>query len=482
MNHNNQTRNFSISNLLRDVSAFSLQPIFEKMITIILIPLYTSYLTVSDYGKISYYNTVTVVFLALTSLGLGPAFWRFISDKQYNKSEIYCGMVFTQQLAAILGSIFIMLAQAIGFIQNGSLLIVYILAASTQRAFGGFASHLRIEHKAFKYVVTNLSLTLVRILLTIFLVVQISHSYTSVIISRSVGFILFAFIGYTYLFRYHGVKINIEIITKMVKYGIPISFGALAGIVLTTSDRFIIQGFLGNKELGLYAYAHNYAMIFKGMIITPFIMAWVPNMWEIYRGEAGESVFPKIAKFFAGGLFLLSDFVVIAIILVAKVLTRGSEYLDGLYLYPVLLSAYMFYGLYLYEDKGYYFTNNTKYIMYNMLGAATLNIVLNLVMIPKLGILGAAISTLISYMVLRHVSYARVYKLYYYKREKIIEMVLQIVTLFAMIGQSIAIYRQLYLYVIIVAFVSIAIKLIVMWQTKYITMNSIKNITGMLRR
>lgn len=459
---------FKLRNLVKDVSAFSIQPIFEKSIGILLIPLYTAYLAVTDYGVLSYYDAVATVFITLTSFGLGPAFWKFIADPNTNDSQVYNCMVYTQQLGAIVGIILIMTLQYLNVIKHGYLLVVYLLFESTQRSYGSFASNLRIQHKALKYVTISSAITLIRILTTIVTVVYMSSTYTSVIYSRVFVFMLTSTIGYYYLISNHGINVNIRLTLKMLKYGIPLSISSIIGIVLTTSDKFIVQAFRGDEMLGIYAYAENYALILKAMIITPFILAWIPNMWEIYNSGKGDIIFPKIAKIFTGGLLCMYDAIVLGMTILATVLTKNNNYMSGMHLFPILALGYAYYGMYLYEDKGYYFTSNTRYIMSNMAMSAVLNIALNVILLPRLGLIGVAIATMVTYMALKYVSYAIVSKMYNYKRCIKEELILQGYSVIATVVYSLLLYRGCYSIVIGLAGVNIAVKITIMFVMKYI--------------
>ncbi|HCN36525.1 MAG TPA: hypothetical protein DIS94_02275 [Bacteroidetes bacterium] len=158
--------------------------------------------------------------------------------------------------------------------------------------------------------------------------------------------------------------------------------------MLYLTDESTTGIFTANYKLGIIM------MIF----VTMFDFAWRPFFLNNAKDPEAKKLFSKVTTIFVvtGSLICL----VTSVFLNDIILIFGSSYRTGQYIVPVILLAYLFNGIYVNLMPGIYFKKKTKYLPYITGVAAIANVICNLLLIPHFNMMGAAISTLISYIIM----------------------------------------------------------------------------------
>jgi O-antigen/teichoic acid export membrane protein len=186
----------------------------------------------------------------------------------------------------------------------------------------------------------------------------------------------------------------------MAAYGIPMMIGyELAGVILNVGDRYVIEALLGSGPLGLYSAAYNMCDYVRNIFILSIGQAVVPiymRMW-VEQGAASTRAFLGQS---------LRQYVLLTAPVAAGVSAVGSEllpflasdrYAGGVVVLPSVIAGMVFSGATAITGAGLFLHKRTLTIMTLVVTAAGLNVGLNLVLIPRVGILGAALATLIAY-------------------------------------------------------------------------------------
>lgn len=472
-----------IRSFVKDLSVFSMQPILDKVIALFLVPMYTAYLTTSEYGVVSYVETIILILASVTTLGLGPAFWRFINKEGIDNRSVYTSVAINQSIAGFLVIIVLMIPLAMsGIIRSPKLVLLYAFARVLNFPFSIVRAHLRIQHKASLYLILSVTTAVIRLVMTIVFVVALSASSSGVIYGRAIPLVIAGIYGIYFLIKKIGYKYSVTVSKEMIKFGTPLAVSTLIALLLTAMDKLAIEHIRGSAELGLYAYANTFAMILTGLIFTPFFMAWVPHMWEIFRSKNSRFTFAYVARIvFLVSLIAGLLFPGVAIPL-AVGLARSKEFLAGIYLIPILASAQIMRNIYKFEDMGFYFSNKTAYITILTAIAAVTNLILNFLLIPNYGFAGAAVATLFSFTLLRCLGFFFSLKFYPYDRAKKTEIILLVLYMAATIACSIIIYKG-YSILVIISFSILSGLLLVFtaFQLHYVSANDFRKFTSLIK-
>jgi O-antigen/teichoic acid export membrane protein len=285
---------------------------------------------------------------------------------------------------------------------------------------------------------------LINIFLNIFLIVILKWGIEGIFISNlAASFLSFVLLLPTLIknikFSFHKLLFK-----RLLKFGIPYLPAGFGVMLVQVVDVPILQSLTDAKTVGIYK--ANYKLgIFMMLFVNMFQYAWQPFFLTNAKEINAKEIFSKVLTFFtiAGSLMFvflslfISDIVQIDI---SGFSIIGSKYWSGLYIVPVVLLAYLFNGLYVVFSAGIYIEEKSIYApIVAGLGAFT-NVTANYILIPHLNIMGAALATLASYVVMAAGYYIVTQKYYHiqYEYSKLWKIAA------AMIFVSIAFYVMLF--------------------------------------
>ena len=189
----------------------------------------------------------------------------------------------------------------------------------------------------------------------------------------------------------------------MLYFGLPYLPAAISSMVVQVIDRPLVQAMTNTETLGIYS--ANYKLgIFMMLFVTMFQFAWQPFFLTNAKEENAKELFSKILTLF----LLVSSMIWIILTLFVDDFARwqiipgksiiGKDFLIGLPIVPIILLGYLFNGLYYNFQAGLYIEEKTKYFPIVTGLGAVVNVVVNILLIPVWGIMGAALATLAAYI------------------------------------------------------------------------------------
>jgi O-antigen/teichoic acid export membrane protein len=200
-------------------------------------------------------------------------------------------------------------------------------------------------------------------------------------------------------------NIDKEILNKLIKFGLPYLPGSVAAMIVQVIDRPVVLALTDEKTLGIYQ--ANYKLgIFMMLFVSMFQQAWQPFFLNNAKEKNAKELFSKILTLFV----LMSSLIWIFLTLFVEDFARfeflpgksiiGKDYLSGIIIVPIILLGYLFNGMYYNFQAGIYIEEKTKYFPYVTFSGALVNVAVNMLLIPIMGIMGAAIATLASYIIM----------------------------------------------------------------------------------
>jgi O-antigen/teichoic acid export membrane protein len=182
----------------------------------------------------------------------------------------------------------------------------------------------------------------------------------------------------------------------------PLVVGNLAAWILSLSDRYILEGYKGSAEVGIYSASYNISEKSIMLITTLFMLASGPivmNIWEKDGKKKSADFVTEVTRYY----LIICIPAVIGLIVLSKTIVHvmtGEQYSEGYIIFPFVVSGVLFLGLQQRFQAGFLFYKKTKYITFSIIASGLLNLVLNLILIPKHGYYAAAVTTFISYIFL----------------------------------------------------------------------------------
>jgi len=263
---------------------------------------------------------------------------------------------------------------------------------------------LRLEEKPFQFMGIRFINVLITFGLNIYFVAFLKMGVegifkSNMITSAVTATILFAFTISKIKFKFSGSAAR-----NLALFGLPFIPAGLATVTMEMLNRYIIEHLIGLEAVGIFSAGFKLG-IFMLLVCTAFYYAWQPFFLKAGKRESSRLLFSRVLTYFV--LVTLSFWVLLTAFIHEIInLKFGSFHLIGTEfqacepLVPVILLGYVFYGINQVFLPGIYFEKKTQYLAYITIIAAIANVAANFILIPFLGILGSAFSSLFGYIIL----------------------------------------------------------------------------------
>ena len=193
---------------------------------------------------------------------------------------------------------------------------------------------------------------------------------------------------------------NSTLFKDAVMYGAPLIFYELFGVVLGSADRFLVQYYLGARQLGYYSAAYNLSSSLQDSIVAPLALALFPiymRLWATKGKEATQTFISTIFNHFA----LVSVGIVALVALTSKdavILLASEKFQKAHTLVPLLVAALLLAASHFFIDPGLLIYRKTGVMARIAVYSTGMNIVLNVLLLPRMGLYGAGLATFLSYL------------------------------------------------------------------------------------
>jgi len=402
-----------IFDLAKGSLVYGLGGVINRVLNLLLLPVFTSYLNPEDYGIIALVAILTLFLTGLFSLGTGNSMGIcFFESPVVDRNKIVWNTFYLVAVnGLVLSGLSIYFAPAIssllfGKADNQLIITLAIIAFLFQSMSSPFLSYLRLEKRAKLFVLVNTVTVLTGLILNIVFVVLLGRGVTGMfeasLISSFVLLVLTLATAATKLGTLRSLEK--DVILKLVKIGFPSVFGLGAFYIIDWSDRILIERLLSVEAVGIYFVGYSFGMIIN-MIVDAFGNAWPPYFISfINKKEEASVLFGKIFKYYLMGLGLVT----LCFFLFAKpvvMLITNIKYIEAYTVIGIIACSYMLKGSYLIMLPGLNFEKRLGIQSVIEWVSAGVNFGLNLLLIPLFQIEGAALATLISYISLNILCY-----------------------------------------------------------------------------
>ncbi|MBX7181392.1 MAG: oligosaccharide flippase family protein [Bacteroidia bacterium] len=387
---------------LKNLSLYTLEPVVFKLVSFLLIPIYTAYLLPQEFGDLQYIISIATFLKSITTFGLSTAFWKFRSDLEEKEYASLSTNIIVSQffIGSLICSILVIIYLS-GFNSMASVgLILYFTALLIKTFSENYLLICRAYNKVNLYLSISILQTLLFFGLNYYFLSQTNLKTNGVVLAYLIAFVLIT-IAFFPILRYKVFgKINLSQIKRLLHFGGPLLLGNLSILVMSISDRWFLKTLSTEAELGLYSYGYKFSDLIATFFIYTFQLAWTPIAWKAFSTEQGRSFFFKVERiimvFFPSIIFLIIPF----ILLLARIMTVNPEFNKGLNIIYIIAFSHIFYAYYTFNSVKNLYYNKKKNIIKANIASASFNLLLNILLIGKFGMWGAAIATVLSYILM----------------------------------------------------------------------------------
>lgn len=384
--------------LVSNSVVFAIGNFGSKFITFIMLPVYTIFMTTTDYGTADLIQTTSNLLLPLVSLNIFEGVMRYAMDDGTDSSAVLnVGMKFTTIGSMIVGLIAV-IAGILGHL-NVAFLCLLIVMQAFQSLFTQF---LKAIEKIRLFAINGILLTVITAALNIvFLVV-----FHLGIIGYMTSLILATAISNGYLFilggifeRFSGTMRNDEskqLSSEMIAYSLPLIPNSIAWWATSTISRYFIVVILGAAANGVFAVANKIPSLLS-VVNSIFFQSWqISAIDEFDKPDSGKffsTVFQKYEQF----LFLGSSGILLFLSVIFKFVV-GRNFQGAILYVPMLLLSVIYSSFASFFGQYYVASKKTFKVFTTTVYGAVLNVILNLILVPAIGLMGAAIGSVVSYL------------------------------------------------------------------------------------
>lgn len=414
-------------NLFKQTFIYGIATVLPRMLSFLLVRLYTDLMPRSEYGEVTIVLSWMVFFNVILSYGMETAFFRFYSKEENKKSVIETATISILWTSISFLTIALLFRNTLADWANVE--IQYVTYAIWILVFDALVivpfSKLRALQRPMKYAVVKIGNVVLNLGLNIFfllLLPKLSQSdpesfwNTIYIQNFQVGYIFIANLIASlatllvFLPDYMGLKwqFNARLWKDMMHYGWPILFAGLAFGINEHFDKILLEKLLPENialsEVGAYSACYKLGL-FMVLFRTAYTLGIEPFFFSHAGNENAPQTYATVTKYFVifGSLILLC---VVVFADVLKVILIGNpEYWEAMKVVPLIILANFFLGIYTNLSVWYKLIDKTKVGAYISVLGAVVTLVLNFLLIPMFSYMGSAIATLAAYGSMMAISY-----------------------------------------------------------------------------
>lgn len=371
----------------------------SKLLVYVMLKFYTSMLGTAGYGEMSVIVNACDLLISVVSLSISSGVMRFALDQSNNGQMVFSMGVNTILINSVLFLAITPLIGKIPFLKGYEWTIyIYVVLGALKEVCAIYVrSRQSVTLFAIDGIVTTVSTVVFNlILLGIFKFGIVGYIF-SIILGNITSMIFLGITGQLYA-EYRPFGVDRTLRSAMLRYSIPLMPSMIMWWIINVSDSFMVKELMSNDAAGIYSFAYRFPNL------ANLVMAIFSNAWRMTAITERNS--RATSNFYSNAFSMLQTIMFIAcagIMLILRPVIMpffASEGFETAYLYvPVLLGAVIFQGMVNFLGSIYEAARKTTHSLTSSVVSAVTNIVLNILLIPLIGIMGAAVATLTSYIV-----------------------------------------------------------------------------------
>lgn len=388
--------------LFKNTLIFAIGNIGSRLILFLLVPLYTNVLSTDEYGIAELLFTMSELLIPVFTLTIYDAIIRFgLNDESKRNTVIKNALV-----VWIIGTIvsFFVIPICCKFLNLEEWKYYVVIYMIFRSLFFIEMNTLKIQNKNKIYAINSIIQTILLAILNIYFLVGKRLGIEGYLLSSIISFVITDIIAFIYIGLWKSMsigKINYKMLKKMLHFSIPMIFTNISWWVVNSSDKFMVEWLLGASALGLYTVAAKIPSLIN-VFTNIFSQAWgISTIKEIETSNDSNyyvNVFEKVTIF--------TFFVCIILVTIMKCFMKlyvGKEFFSAWVFIPLLLVSATFASVVSFLGSLYSALKKTFNSMCTTIIGAIINIIINLILIGRIGVMGAVIGTVISYFLVAQI-------------------------------------------------------------------------------
>ncbi len=383
--------------LVKNTAIFAVGNLAPKIIAFFLVPIYTNVLNTSEYGIVDLINTVSMIAIPFLILNISESIMRFSLDKGADYNKIMSVGLTISLISLVIGFFFIPILKFFDEIRDYVWMIYfYTISLGLSQIF---LSYLRGTERLIQFSIGNIIQTLaiagLNVLFLCILKLQVKGYFGAYVLANLITCVYAFWVG-DIKNVIQNFKIDRALAIEMIKYSFVLIPNTFMWWIINSSDRIMVTAMIGTAANGIYAISYKIPSMIQ-IFSNIFNQAWTYSAIRENESEDRDEYSNKV-YYGITAMALISGVVILAVIKPFLRYYVSAEYYTAWMYTPFLIIGYVFITMGAFLATTYTVNKDGKGFLFSGCCGAVINIILNFLLIPVVGINGAAISTGISYI------------------------------------------------------------------------------------
>jgi O-antigen/teichoic acid export membrane protein len=398
-----------IKKALRKSAVYSFGNMSTKLLGLVLIPLYTNqeYLKVSDYGALGVLEITAQVLVALMSLTLSQSLTRWFWDQAYvakQKSIFFSSLVMLIFVSGIMLTALIPFSDSFSNLLFNSTSYRYIITlllinSALQILITQIQTLLKLQSKALWYSIVSILKLSITLVFTLYFIIKQGKKLDGIFEAQLIGSSVALLALIPYAIRHSRARFEKKILLEMLNYSFPLMLASISGVFFSVIDRYSLNYMDGLEKVGVYNLGYKIASTLKVVVITSVQLTLSPILMKKINDPNNKIFYSRVMTYFGFGLMFCVVGLSLFSLEVIKVASSDLIYWESANIVAIL--AFSFYFSMLKDSSfiGLQVVKKTRIAGGLIAISSVINLGLNLLLIPRFSIYGAAAGTLLSQVI-----------------------------------------------------------------------------------
>lgn len=383
--------------LLKNVGLMAIGQFGSRILSFLLVPLYTSILSAADYGTFDLYSTIVQLLVPVLTLNIYDAMLRFALDGKEDIKQVHAVGLGVFFIGTVILLVLVVANLFVGFLpivnQYPWLFFLFYIVNALSLMLSNFARGL---DDVSATVISGILTTLTMITLNIWFLVGLHWGlfgyFWANIVGTAVGCLVYAF--RLRIWQYPIIPKDMSLGRRMIVYSAPLVVNSVSWWINSASSRYIIIWISGIAANGLFSAANKIPSIIS-IVANLFNSAWVMSSVKEFDSEDKTGFFSKTYKMFSSMIMICCALLIAGSFILGSFLYRGEFHSAW------ALTSFMTLGAAFSAVAGYLggifaAAKQTKIFAYSTFAGCATNIILGIILTKMFGVMGAAAAVMIS--------------------------------------------------------------------------------------
>jgi O-antigen/teichoic acid export membrane protein len=395
-----------IAKFLKDAATYAVSGAATTFIGVVMVPIYTRVFSPDEYGALDLITSLVAFLVIFLLMGQPSAVGRFYIDARDARDARVSA---STSGFFLLATCLLAAGAALPFHKQIAFLLHRETTYSTAVAlaicsvpftvqFRFLQNLLKWRQEPVRYAGLSIASLVIGLSVIIYCVVIRGWGVTGVYAATLTNSIIFSCLGFVLVRSSLALVFSTQRLRELLAFGMPLVPVAVAYYFITYSDRYFLSYFVGLETVGMYAIGVRVSMVLA-LLLNGFEMAIGPFVYSHYRDESAPATFARTFDYVS----VAATFSVTALALFASDVVNifaTPDYLPGHNVVPLLAGGTAIYGLGAYFSVGIGISKRTIHRAWTAVLAAGLNVGLDFLVVPRLGMVGAAGATVVAFLTL----------------------------------------------------------------------------------